>query len=79
MKLDNEVEDCLIPENPKLKGENNMIVFTIRTKKETIEALNQIAHKANRSRSEIVNRILNYGIQHYKIEPQQKNGDPAAD
>lgn len=61
-------DKIVIPRSNKKKGEDGHKVFSIRVKDETVEALNKIAGQTNRTRNEIVNLFLEYGISHYEIE-----------
>lgn len=58
----------LVIPKKKLKGDDGHKVFSIRIKEETITALDDIADKTNRSRNEIINILLEYGIENCEIE-----------
>ena len=60
--------NILITKKSKEKGDDGHKVFSIRVKEETVDALNTIAKKTNRTRNEIINRFLEYGISHYEVE-----------
>lgn len=51
--------------NPR--GEDSYKTFSVRVKVETVEALERIAVESNRSRNELVNIFLDYGVGHYEI------------
>lgn len=50
-----------------LKGEDGYKTFSIRIKDETVERLEKIAAEANRSRNEIINMMLDFGIDNCEI------------
>lgn len=56
-----------ISKRSNLKGEDGYKTFSIRIKDETAERLEKIAAEANRSRNEIINIILDFGIDNCEI------------
>lgn len=50
-----------------LKGEDGYKTFTVRIKEETVKQLDDIAAKTNRSRNELINMMLEYGIRNCNI------------
>ena len=50
-----------------LKGEDGHTTFSIRLKDELVEKLNELAKLSNRSRNEVVNILLEYGIENCEI------------
>lgn len=55
---------------PKLKGEDGHKVLSIRVKDEIIEELDRIAAESNRSRNQIINIMLEFGIKNCEITEQ---------
>lgn len=57
----------------KLKGEDGHKVFSIRVKEETVNKLDEISAATNRSRNELINMMLEFGIENYEIadNPEQ--------
>lgn len=51
-----------ISKKPKLKGEDGYKVFSVRIKESTVKALDEISDKTNRSRNELINMMLEFGI-----------------
>lgn len=51
-----------------LKGDDGYKTFSIRVKEETVADLDELAAKSNRSRNELINIILEFGIARVKIE-----------
>lgn len=51
----------------KLKGEDGHKVFSIRVKEDTVNKLDEIATATNRSRNELINIMLEFGIENYEI------------
>ncbi|MDD5016750.1 MAG: ribbon-helix-helix protein, CopG family [Eubacteriales bacterium] len=56
-----------IPKKENVKGEDGYKTFSIRIKEETVAALDKIANESNRSRNELINIFLEYGIENYEI------------
>jgi len=52
----------------KLKGEDGHKIFSVRIKDETVERLDDIARKTNRSRNDLVNILLDYAMNNCSIE-----------
>ena len=52
----------------KRKGEDGHRVITIRIREDTLESLDKIAAEANYSRNELINRMLEHGLEHIEIE-----------
>ncbi|MDE6728560.1 MAG: ribbon-helix-helix domain-containing protein [Oscillospiraceae bacterium] len=56
-----------------MKGDDGYKVFSVRIKDETVERLEQIAQETNRSRNELINMLLEFGIENCEItDPQEK-------
>ena len=51
----------------KMKGEDGHKVFSIRIKDETVERLDDIAKKTNRSRNDLINLLLDYAMDYCEI------------
>jgi len=49
------------------KGEDGYKTFSIRIKERTVVELDDIAKKSNRSRNELINLFLEYGVAHCDI------------
>lgn len=62
------MDDTLIINKKDLKGEDGYKTFSIRVKDEIVKKLNEISHKTNRSRNELINILLEYAIDHSKVE-----------
>ena len=56
-----------ISKRTALKGEDGYKTFSIRIKDETVERLDQIANETNRYRNEIINMMLEFGIENCEI------------
>ncbi|MBQ9988819.1 MAG: ribbon-helix-helix protein, CopG family [Clostridia bacterium] len=52
----------------KKRGEDGHKVITVRIKEDTLEGLDRIAKETNHSRNELINLILEHGIQNVEIE-----------
>ncbi len=57
-----------ISKRTALKGEDGYKVFSIRIKDEIADQLDELAKKTNRSRNELINIILRFGIDNCEIE-----------
>lgn len=56
-----------ISKRSALKGEDGCKTFSIRVREATARRLDEIAEKTNRSRNEIINLILDFGIENCEI------------
>ena len=56
-----------IPKKEYSKGEDGYKTFSIRVKDDTVAALDKIASESNRSRNELINLFLEYGVMNYEI------------
>ena len=52
----------------KRTGEDGHRVITIRIREDTLESIDKIAAEANYSRNELINRMLEHGLEHIEIE-----------
>lgn len=66
-------EKLQISKRTALKGEDGYKTFSIRIKDETVERLDQIANKTNRYRNEIINMMLEFGIENCEITEETKS------
>ena len=55
----------------KLKGEDGHKTFSIRIKDETVERLDDIAKRTNRSRNDLINMLLDYAMDYCEIHDGQ--------
>ena len=51
----------------KLKGEDGHKVFSVRIKDETVEKLEHIAKRTNRSRNDLINMLLEFAMDNCEI------------
>ena len=63
--MDNAIK---ISKKETLKGDDGYKVFSIRIKEETVTALDGLAMKSNRSRNELINIMLEFGVTHSIVE-----------
>ena len=59
-------EKLIITKKPK--GEDGHKVFSIRIKDETVERLEDLAKKTNRSRNDLINMLLDYAMDNCEIK-----------
>ena len=52
----------------KRKGEDGHRVITIRIREDTLGSIDKIAAEVNYSRNELINRMLEHGLEHIEIE-----------
>lgn len=62
------LNDKLIISKKTLKGEDGYKTFSIRIKDETVESLDALANKTNRSRNELINILLDYAIRNCEVK-----------
>ena len=58
----------LIINKKSLKGEDGYKTFSIRIKEETVTALDDLSKATNRSRNELINLLLDYGINNCEVK-----------
>lgn len=61
-------EKLIITKRSKMKGDDGHRVFSIRIREETVQALDRMAAETNRSRNELINILLDYGIANAEIQ-----------
>lgn len=64
-------EKLQISKRTALKGEDGYKTFSIRIKETTVERLDQIANETNRYRNEIINIMLEFGIENCEITEEK--------
>lgn len=52
----------------KRRGEDGTKVISLRIRQETLDALDELAKDANYSRNEVINIILEYGVENIQIK-----------
>ncbi|MDE5885089.1 MAG: ribbon-helix-helix domain-containing protein [Oscillospiraceae bacterium] len=57
-----------ITKKSNLKGDDGYKTFSVRIKEETVEKLEEISQQTNRSRNELINIMLEFGIQNCEIK-----------
>ncbi len=57
-----------ITKKSALKGDDGYKVFSVRVKDETVEKLEQLSAATNRSRNELINMMLEFGIENCEIK-----------
>lgn len=60
-------EKLVIPKK-SLKGEDGYKVFSVRLKDATVQNLDNLAEKTNRSRNELINILLDYAIENCEVK-----------
>ena len=58
----------LVIKKKALKGEDGYKTFSIRIKDETVDRLNELAKKTNRTRNELINILLDYAMNECEVE-----------
>ncbi len=56
-----------ITKKSNLKGNDGYKTFSIRVKEDIVEKLDDISVKTNRSRNELINLLLEFGIENSEI------------
>lgn len=62
------MKNKLIIKKKDLKGEDGYKTFSIRIKDETVEKLNDLASKTNRTRNELINILLDYAMNECEVD-----------
>ena len=62
------VKQKLIINKKSLKGEDGYKTFSIRIKDETVENLDQLSQKTNRSRNELIGILIEYAIDNCEVK-----------
>ncbi len=57
-----------ITKKSNLKGDDGYKTFSVRIKEETVNQLENISQQTNRSRNELINMMLEFGIENCVIE-----------
>lgn len=55
----------------KPKGEDGHKVFSVRLKDETVERLDHIAAKTNRTRNDLINTLLDFAMDYTEIDDKK--------
>lgn len=50
------------------RGEDGYKTFSIRIREETVKALDELSQRSNRSRNELINIMLEFGVENSVIE-----------
>ncbi len=56
-----------ISKKERIKGDDGYKTFSIRVKEDTVVKLDKIATMSNRSRNELINMFLAYGVENFEI------------
>lgn len=59
-----------------LKGDDGYKVFSVRIKEETVERLEDIVKATNRSRNELINMMLEFGVENCEIIDLEEKQPP---
>lgn len=62
------MKEKLIIKKKSLKGEDGYKTFSIRIKDETVERLDELSQKTNRSRNELINILIDYAIDNSEVK-----------
>ncbi len=57
-----------ITKKSSVKGEDGYKVFSVRVKEEIIEKLDELSSATNRSRNELINMMLEFGVNNCEIK-----------
>lgn len=50
------------------KGEDGTKTFSIRIKQDTVDRIDELARKTDRSRNELIGMLLDFGLEHCETE-----------
>ncbi len=62
------MSEKLVIEKKPLKGDDGYKVFSIRIKDSTLEELEALAQSTNRSRNELINILIDFGIKNCEVK-----------
>ncbi len=60
-----------ISKRSNIKGDDGYKVFSIRIKEEIVNKLDELSKETNRSRNELINIMLEYGINNCEITDKE--------
>ena len=62
------MKDNLVISKKQLKGEDGYKVFSIRVPDETVDRLDKLSQATNRSRNELINILLEFGLDNSEVK-----------
>ena len=62
------MKDKLAISKKQLKGEDGYKVFSIRVPDETVDRLDKLSQETNRSRNELINILLEFGLDNSEVK-----------
>lgn len=62
------MKEKLVINKKSLKGEDGYKTFSIRIKDEMVAKLDKLAKETNRSRNELINILLDYGVENSEVK-----------
>lgn len=62
------MKDKLVISKKHLKGEDGYKVFSIRVPDETVDRLDKLSQETNRSRNELINILLEFGLDNSEVK-----------
>ena len=62
------MKDKLVISKKQLKGEDGYKVFSIRVADETVDRLDKLSQATNRSRNELINILLEFGLDNSEVK-----------
>ncbi|MCH5317010.1 MAG: ribbon-helix-helix protein, CopG family [Eubacterium sp.] len=62
------MDEKLVISKKNLRGDDGYKTFSVRIKEETVNDLEELSKKTNRSRNELINILLNYAIENCEVE-----------
>lgn len=60
-----------ITKRSKIKGDDGYKVFSVRIKEETVNKLDDLSAQTNRSRNELINLMLEFGIENCEVKESE--------
>lgn len=62
----------LVLKPKRSKGDDGYRVFSVRVPQETVERLDDLSARTNRSRNELINTLLNFAMDRCVVEEERK-------
>ncbi len=66
-KVSQEEKMIVLTKKDEKRGEDKTRVVSLRMREELVQQLDELSRQSNRSRNDIVNYLVQYGVDHLKI------------
>lgn len=66
--------ELVLPQR-KYRGEDNYRIFSVRISEDTMQELEDLVARSNRSRNELICLLLNYALNHCRVDMDAEHVD----